>query len=1316
MITKDNFKNLLLCLDFSQHNNQFSKQLNNTHLAVDFDKQILVYPDDLIINEHQTCNFSAAENFVVFECVHRLLEKGYKPEHIELEPKWQVGHGASGGRADILIKDNEGNVLLIIECKTAGNEFKKAWNNTLEDGGQLFGYAANAAPDFLSLYASDFDEKLNIIKPTYYLISLKDNDDYLKENAHKELASFSKSKKTRESLFSIWKETYNQEPITKGIFEPSVQSYHIGKQKVYLEDLQTLIGADIQAKYHEFATVLRQHNISGRENAFDKLINLFLCKIVDEAQNSQKDTEDQELKFYWKGIGYDSYFDLIDRLQQLYQVGMKRFLNEDVTYIKDDDIDNAFRYFKNDPDATRTTIEGIFKQLKYFTNSDFAFLDVHNESLFYQNSVVLLKIVQMLQDIRLLQKDQHNQFLGDLFEGFLDNGIKQSEGQFFTPMPICRFILQSLPLESLFANSAEPPKAIDYACGAGHFLNELAMQITPFVKQHQHNNAHDYYAQFYGIEKEYRLSKVAKVSAFMYGQDDINILYHDALASHEKIANDSFSLLVANPPYSVKGFLTTLDKVERKKYTLFNTIGDKSLESNNSIETFFIERAKQLLKSGGVAAIIVPSSILSNGDSTYTATRGLLLSYFDIVALCEFGSGTFGKTGTNTVTLFLRRKEKDPSPADHYRCRVECWFKHGSEDKASVYNDEYVIKQYCQHIGIDFVAYQSLLSENPNAELLATEIFVDYRVDFDKSQAAKTIIIKYVKLLNNLPKTLTTELEKQQKDSAEKLTATIIKTKVKTLLPEETDKLLTAQNTELNSKFLEYLQAIEKDKLYYFALAYHNPQKVLVLKSPSDNKEQKAFLGYEWSAAKGNEGIKLTTDKDNKHITPLYDADNRDNTAKINYYIAQNFLGNELDLRGLEDLAGLVTTARLVDMLDFSRKDFDKHISLSLKKVEDYEKWSNKYDLKKLSEVSLINPSKSEIKDISENTIISFVEMASVSDKGYIKNKENKLLKELKKGSYTYFAENDIIIAKITPCMENGKCAFATNLTNSLAMGSSEFHVIRADEKVIYGKYIFNLLNRESVRREAEKNMAGSSGHRRVPAYFYENYKIPLPPIDIQQQIVIECEAIDAEVQTAEQVINSSRLEIEVSLANENFIVKRLSEVSLKVSDSINPQEQDGDVDYIGLENIESQTGRLVGETKTPYLTIKSTKTRFKKYDVLYGKLRPNLNKVYLAEQEGICSTDILVFRFENKELAKFYSYYFLSKQFNDEVLKGVNGQQLPRTSWSYMQAIKIPIPDSDIQKNLVAQIEQLENKIATAQKTINEAANKKQAVLKKYL
>jgi type I restriction enzyme M protein len=80
----------------------------------------------------------------------------------------------------------------------------------------------------------------------------------------------------------------------------------------------------------------------------------------------------------------------------------------------------------------------------------------------------------MLQDIRL-KTDQQNQFLGDMFEGFLDQGIKQSEGQFFTPMPIVKFILSSLPLERIILEHEQPPKVIDYACGAGHFLNEYAM-------------------------------------------------------------------------------------------------------------------------------------------------------------------------------------------------------------------------------------------------------------------------------------------------------------------------------------------------------------------------------------------------------------------------------------------------------------------------------------------------------------------------------------------------------------------------------------------------------------------------------------------------------------------------------------------------------------------------------------------------------------------------------------------------------------------------------------------------------------------------
>ena len=331
MINKDNLKALLESLKFTQKNDIFSKYFPkiDAHLKVDFKKNELVYPIEKGFKVHGefTCNFSADENFVVFECVNRLFEKGYKPEHIELEPKWKVGHGASGGRADILIKDNSGKSLLIIECKKDESEFKKEWNNTLQRGGQMLTYAKQAGTtQYVCLYVSDFvDGK---VSPKSHIISLKDNEKLLEELADKKPLSFKEAKALEvEDIYKAWRETYNLDFSTKGIFEDDILPYQIGKQKYATKDLLEVSSKDIQSKYHEFATILRQHNVSGRENAFDKLINLFLCKIVDESKNPE------DLKFNWKGIAYDSYFDLQDRLQLLYQAGMKEFLAEDVNML-----------------------------------------------------------------------------------------------------------------------------------------------------------------------------------------------------------------------------------------------------------------------------------------------------------------------------------------------------------------------------------------------------------------------------------------------------------------------------------------------------------------------------------------------------------------------------------------------------------------------------------------------------------------------------------------------------------------------------------------------------------------------------------------------------------------------------------------------------------------------------------------------------------------------------------------------------------------------------------------------------------------------
>lgn len=881
MITKDNLPDLLHSLGFALKGKVFSKRIGLAELKVDFGKEQISYPEaqGLTVNERQTCGFSANENFVVLECVHRLLEKGYKPEHVELEPKWKLGHGASGGRADILIKDNHAKPLLLIECKTAGREFDSAWNATLRDGSQLFSYAQQISEtQFLCLYASDFDR--GAVNYTSHVIAHRDNPKYLLENPT--FRGFKDATDVNDR-YAIWRDTYKLDFRTQGVCEENIQPYHIGKDKYSLADLKLIPSVDQQKKYHQFATILRQHNVSGRENAFDKLINLFLCKLVDEIRNPK------DLKFYWKGVAYDTHFDLLDRLQQLYQAGMKEFLGEDITYIDRDAVMNAMRFIKQNPDATQNAVWNLFVQQKFFTNNDFSFIDVHNERLFYQNAEVLLGILQMWQDIRLTGDHQNNQFLGDLFEGFLDRGVKQSEGQFFTPAPICRFIVMSLPLPTMLADSAQPPRAIDYACGAGHFLTELASQQRALLPKG--TDLAEYHKAIYGIEKEYRLSKVAKVSAFMYGQKDIHICYGDGLvnrhAAFPGIEDGSFDLLVANPPYSVRGFLETLPEAERNAYSLTDAVSDA--ETANSIETFFVERAKQLLKAGGVAAIVLPASLLSNGGGVYMRAREILLQHFDIVAIAEFGSGTFGKTGTNTVTLFLRRKQTAPETAQHYRQRVDEWF--GTDDNQRVYKDEHLIDAYAAHQSMAATDYKTLLQGQPNAALLGQALFVQYRKAFEAGSEA----------------------------------AALRKTKA--------FKAMSAQQQqmELAKRLLRYMQGIERDKLYHFVLAANQPNPVLLIRSPTETKAIKKFLGYGWSDAKGNEGIQPIRDAAGNLLTTLYDETNRDNSDKLNTLIARNFDGKPVKIpAALAECAG---TARLVDLLDFSRVEFEKGISLNPRSV-----------------------------------------------------------------------------------------------------------------------------------------------------------------------------------------------------------------------------------------------------------------------------------------------------------------------------------------------------------------------------------------------
>ena len=1067
-------------------------------LVADFKKKELRWPKELTVTTGTTSNFSQSENFVVFECVHRLLAMGYQPKDIELEPKWKVGHGSSGGRADIWVRTKrpgaeEPDSLLIIECKTFGREFNSAWKDTLEDGDQLFGYFAQApSTKFLCLYASDFaNDKLDC---TYHLINVQDNEEYLK--TLKNPASFKKGKGTgRRNLFKAWKETYKLDYATIGLFEKGIAAYHPGKSEYDLGDLKAVDADEIKRTYLRFAETLRKYNVSGRENAFDKLVNLMLAKVVDELQN-------EKLQFNWKGAAYDDDFRLQDRLQRLYKEGMQKFLGEDVTYIDDKQIDQAFHRFKNDPDATRDTVRKYVRQLKFFTNNDFAFIDVHNEKLFNQNSVVLREVVRMLQDIRL-RTDAENQFLGDLFENFLDQGVKQSEGQFFTPIPFVRFMVSSMPVAETIASMSEPPVVVDYACGAGHFLNEYARQAAACVKvklaaqvakkkggklpEDLHPYFSKYFDKVYGIEKEYRLSKVSKVASFMYGQDEIHIIYADALVKNDQIKDGSVNFLFTNPPYSVKGFLETLSEEERKQFKMSECVDD--LAKNDDIECFFVERASQLLAPGGMAAIVLPSSILNNGN-IYVKCRDILLESFDIVAIVEMGNGTFGKTNTSTATLFLRRKQDDPNPAIHIRDRVQAWFN-GNFTGDEVYGGIELRKKYAAIIGVNVDDYDAFLrGEQPQA-LMESEMFDAYQENFKSSTKAKAILKK--KLRANYT------AADQQKELADYIFAEI--------------------------------RAVEAEKLRVFLLAEENPQPVIVVKGPTKSKKAKKFLGYEWSKTKGKEGMHVLgvaeKDKDafkgnrgiDRIVTPLFNPRDIDDNGKICWAIRENFGRREILLD--DEHAETSKIVKLVDMIDFRTIDFDKKLLISRNNfVSCWAGLTRKIDLKRVAPYA---SGRIKYKTIDPRAFVSTDNMLQNKD-GVVEYDGTPQLE-----SVIAYKKGDVLVSNIRPYLKkiwladkNGGC-------------SPDVLVFRPDLAKILPEVLYHFLSNDDF---FDFMMSGKAGLKmpRGDKKQIPKYQLPYITIADQKTIVREFDLIDEKIKHAKNKEEVEALREKKSKIVEPFI------------------------------------------------------------------------------------------------------------------------------------------------------------------------------------
>lgn len=362
----------------------------------------------------------------------------------------------------------------------------------------------------------------------------------------------------------------------------------------------------------------------------------------------------------------------------------------------------------------------------------------------------------------------------------------------------------------------------------------------------------------------------------MHGAGDGNIVFGDGLENYpdKGISPESFDILVANPPYAVKAFKPHM-KLKNNSFTIL----DKISNDGSEIETLFVERISQLVKPEGIAAVILPISILSKNNESFIGARESILQNFLIKAIASFGSKTFGATGTNTVIVFLEKFKEPPKRLDLVHDSVDAIF---DGRNLNDWEDDNILKGYLLKIEVEAADYLDFVSKSKNyIDWKNHEYFEQYYKAFvNGSEYKKRIKQKGFKRL--------TDKEKLNR---------------------------------LNQHFYEFASRIEKEKILYFALVYQ--QTTLIVASPNGEMQEK-FLGYKWSDRKGQEGIQI--------ISPggmLYSENDRKARDTLSGLVRNSFYGKEYSIPGFEEYFYYL---RLQDMIDFRTLKFNKVIKTSKSK------------------------------------------------------------------------------------------------------------------------------------------------------------------------------------------------------------------------------------------------------------------------------------------------------------------------------------------------------------------------------------------------
>lgn len=1222
-----------------------------TTIEVDIIHQIFHFGWVIKVYDKDFQKITKPEDWVVLECVDRLLCKWYQAHDIVLEKVFPSGHGTSG-RLDILVY-KESKAYLMIECKTRGIEYDKACKKLQQNGGQLFTYfQQDRNTEYLILYASRLDG--SVIEYSNEIIKIEE--------------SYQKTSNV-EDLYLRWNKFTKQ----NGIFEKWVNPYYFESRALTYDQLNDIKESDASFIFNRFLEILRHNTVSDKPNAFNKMFTLFLCKIHDELT---KNWSPVELEFQWLEW-VDTHVSFQKRLSDLYRKGMYEFLSKQITDFSDEEFEKQFGTQIIDESLKKQLLEK-FTKLRLQKSNEFAIKEVIDEESFLDNAVVLKEVVELLQHYKF-RYAKKQPFLGDFFELLLTTWLKQEAWQFFTPVPIARFVSRSLPIWDIIKSKIVQgnisdilPKTIDYAAGSGHFIIEAMEEIQKTITQHDsswystkikellkkytdtpYDRALNY---IYGIEKDYRLVRTSKVGCYLHGDGIATVIHGDGLDSFrysktykgdltifdsseptKNKDNKQFDLVLSNPPYSVSSFKWNTDNITLKNseiiddFELYQYLTDTSSE----IECLFIERTKQLLKEWGIATLILPSSILTN-SGIYARARQILFSYFEIIAIVELWSNTFMATGTNTVTLFMRRR----SDYDVINLSASVARAITNHQDVTIAWIEKPISKYVSHVWewVSIDDYMTLVSSQPNEAISTHEIYLSY-------------------------------VKKLKSKSDHNLIAQIIQ--------------------------------IEQEKILSYIMMYG--QRFVHVKSGEKNIE-KRFLWYEFSFRKGSEGIHaIQRSKSIDECTKLFDPDSHDNPDKVNHYIYHAFQW-QTDLVISDELTDHVSYTDLMDVIVRDRAEFDLVVSLSSKKKVKIETKRNLETLDTiLSVLESWNRPKWWVKWIGE--WVSSLGWEHINLGGSILFENIKFVPQeyYDNANSGKIQDGDVLICKDGAL--TGKVWYfdANKYPHQNVMINEHVFLLRT-ESLITQKYLYNYLY-SSKWQELLKNSITWQAQWWLNRSNLLAIKIPLPPLDIQTKIIEEINQLEIQDDEMRKKMKELKKEIDYIFSTTKWEKVKLWNIAKNLDYLRKPvtkgHREKWNIPYYWASGIVDFVSDYIIDDYVLLVAEDGANLKSRTMPIAFtsnGKARINNHAHILKFSEKV--THKLIELYLNKISISQY----------------VTWQTQPKLNQENLNSIIIPLPPLAEQERIVGEIEKIEDQMAQLQSSLDQIPWHKLAILTKYL